>query len=609
MKHLKKVLALVLVGVMMMGMMSVTAFAAGTNRTISVAGLDTGDKVNFYKVLAWADDTDTATANHAVNGWYWVEPFKTAFASGEDMGEAKLRAAINDKNKLVMTDTLAGDIARALNGTTVKPVNDPNPVEESGGTATYTFENSEGTAADGLYVAIVTPKDQDTIYSPIFVHLDSSTNADSFTVEISKSSYENEGNNGAAKKSKVELNKSAKNANDYNGDDGDTAAPGDTLSFTVNTTIPGYGQTFKYPQFKITDTMNGLELKTDTIVVKVGGEEIDASNYDMDATVDGYSIDFEEGYLKGINVPTDVEITYDATVKAGENTNVIKEKNTVELEFSHDPTTESEQNKGGDKNYKKDVTNHYTFSIDANNLVGPGGDRIGESGSEIIKIGVDADGNPINSEIKTYSNVTETAYQASPLKDAKFKLYKAKKDTTDPTKWVIDETQEVGEATSDAAGRINFTGLDAGVYFLKETEAPAGYVKNSDPVQITIDATLEEKTVTEYYDQEGNWYETAGDGDDRTAYTYKTEELVSYTVTYGTQASTYTFDHVYESDGAVDKWNIQTSNEAPQSIKNMKGVELPSTGGIGTTLFYLVGAILVLGSGVVLVTRRRMSVN
>ena len=42
-------------------------------------------------------------------------------------------------------------------------------------------------------------------------------------------------------------------------------------------------------------------------------------------------------------------------------------------------------------------------------------------------------------------------------------------------------------------------------------------------------------------------------------------------------------------------------------IENKEGTALPSTGGIGTTIFYVLGAILVVGAGVVLVTRRRMS--
>ena len=46
-----------------------------------------------------------------------------------------------------------------------------------------------------------------------------------------------------------------------------------------------------------------------------------------------------------------------------------------------------------------------------------------------------------------------------------------------------------------------------------------------------------------------------------------------------------------------------------QDIQNNKGSVLPSTGGIGTTIFYIIGAVLVLGAGVLLVTRRRMNAN
>lgn len=42
-------------------------------------------------------------------------------------------------------------------------------------------------------------------------------------------------------------------------------------------------------------------------------------------------------------------------------------------------------------------------------------------------------------------------------------------------------------------------------------------------------------------------------------------------------------------------------------VVNRRGAELPSTGGIGTTIFYVIGAILVIGAGILLVTRRRMS--
>lgn len=51
------------------------------------------------------------------------------------------------------------------------------------------------------------------------------------------------------------------------------------------------------------------------------------------------------------------------------------------------------------------------------------------------------------------------------------------------------------------------------------------------------------------------------------------------------------------------------TGELDADIENKQGAELPSTGGIGTTIFYILGAILVLGAGIVLVTRRRMSAN
>ena len=63
---------------------------------------------------------------------------------------------------------------------------------------------------------------------------------------------------------------------------------------------------------------------------------------------------------------------------------------------------------------------------------------------------------------------------------------------------------------------------------------------------------------------------------------------------------------------ADEEFEVEADNfeslelELTADVINNKGAELPSTGGIGTTIFYIIGAILVVGAGVVLVTRRRM---
>lgn len=110
-------------------------------------------------------------------------------------------------------------------------------------------------------------------------------------------------------------------------------------------------------------------------------------------------------------------------------------------------------------------------------------------------------------------------------------------------------TGETGNSTvtTKNTGKFTIQGLDAGTYYLTETQQPAGYNKLKDPIQIKIDEAGVIKVVTNQ------------------------EEVVTEV-----------------------------------KVLNNTGSLLPSTGGMGTTLFYIFGAILVIGSGVVLITKKRM---
>lgn len=148
------------------------------------------------------------------------------------------------------------------------------------------------------------------------------------------------------------------------------------------------------------------------------------------------------------------------------------------------------------------------------------------------------------------------------LAGAEFVLYKevANTDTTEGaaatvkkyatvangklTGWV-DTEEAATKLTSDSNGIISVDGLDADTYYFKETKAPAGYNLLKDPVQFVI----------------GN-------------------------------------------DGTV-KMGETTVTQV--EVENNAGSELPSTGGMGTTIFYTLGGILMLAAVVLLVTKRRMN--
>lgn len=115
--------------------------------------------------------------------------------------------------------------------------------------------------------------------------------------------------------------------------------------------------------------------------------------------------------------------------------------------------------------------------------------------------------------------------------------------------------KEVTEITTTDTGRFSIQGLKPGNYWLEETAAPKGYNKLKKRIKIAVGAH-----------------------------------------------GAITIDGNYNADGTVSGGNL----EAEVGVENKTGTVLPSTGGVGTTMIYLVGAVLVLGSVVVLATKRRV---
>ncbi len=162
----------------------------------------------------------------------------------------------------------------------------------------------------------------------------------------------------------------------------------------------------------------------------------------------------------------------------------------------------------------------------------------------------------VPTEIKTFGFDLQKTDGTNALAGVKFTLQNSEKEYyTEPSDdQNIDEDRFVTtkyEVTTPDDGKVTFAGLAAGTYVLTETETVTGFNLLTSPITVTV---ADNGTVT-----------FAGDG--------------------------------------------QTASGTTVTVVNQQGTVLPSTGGIGTTLFYVIGAALVLGSGVLMVSKKRMSAN
>ncbi len=132
--------------------------------------------------------------------------------------------------------------------------------------------------------------------------------------------------------------------------------------------------------------------------------------------------------------------------------------------------------------------------------------------------------------------------------------------TEHPAKTVEDFTKD-GNTAENA--KFTFSGLDAGVYRLTETTTPAGY-NTIDPIIFTITAEHELES-----------------------------DAPSLTSLSGTDGKEFTMT-------AVEKEGSLTAE-----VVNKQGAMLPSTGGIGTTILYVIGGILVIGGGAAIFIKRK----
>jgi len=195
----------------------------------------------------------------------------------------------------------------------------------------------------------------------------------------------------------------------------------------------------------------------------------------------------------------------------------------------------------------------------------------------------DEDGNGAPSEVTTSETIYTYALaiqkvdqSGNPLAGAKFQLPFYVNETADTDGAYIYAgttagTGLVNELTTPADGLIIIKGVKEGDYTFTETEAPGGYNKLTDTVTVTATQTGSTSTsTTTYLDENGNVVSSSTEG------------------------------------GSTVNVTIANLSAAAVVVVNKTGAELPATGGFGTTLFYVIGGILVVGAAVALVSKKRM---
>jgi fimbrial isopeptide formation D2 family protein/LPXTG-motif cell wall-anchored protein len=169
-----------------------------------------------------------------------------------------------------------------------------------------------------------------------------------------------------------------------------------------------------------------------------------------------------------------------------------------------------------------------------------------------------------NTETKDY----ETTFDSTHKYEEGIVIYEREEHHETYTK---SEAVELKGITGED-GELYIEGLSAGIYTITEVTAPTGYNALDNPITVKIECTVEDKNEA-------------------------------------TMTPTWTFEADETGGTNYTSQNVKTLGDGTGEmvIYNVAGKTLPSTGGMGTTIFYVLGSILMAGAVILLITKRRMN--
>lgn len=494
-----------------------TANAAGGNATLTVSTTDAkfaGKTVNAYKMFSATVSGDGKAVSYTLTD-AWKPFFKDSTASGlTDVTEANVNDKANDYVSKLTGNDLVAFATKASNWAQAKTNN-----IQAGATAMV----SKTATTDGKYTATFTNLD----YGYYVVAVPGATLANASSQYATLVSVDRTNVNTDIKGAlptvdkKVQVNGTGQNATD--------AKIGDTLTFTLTSTIPDMSAYSTYT-FNFKDTLSkGLTFGQVTSVTVAGVTS--PLTVDTDYTVttptasnnNTLTVAMKDFKTKQqANAGKKITVTYTATLNKDAVVGGHGNTNSATIQYSNNPST------GGTGESEPSKVRVFTYGFTVDKYTG---DNYNDAATRLA--GAEFTLAPKNGDAMSFVQVTAGSATAN----AVYRVAKA------------DETGTT-TITTPQSGKVDFQGLKNGEYTLTETEAPAGYNKLASAIGVKV--------------------EGQNNGTDTTNATV--------TITYNNDNGS-----VYD----------QTASNGVIPVRNKSGVVLPGTGGMGTIAFTVIGVLVI----------------
>lgn len=327
-----------------------------------------------------------------------------------------------------------------------------------------------------------------------------------------------------------------------NGESATSAKIGDTLTFTLTSTIPDMSAYSAYT-FNFKDTLSkGLTFKqVDSVKVEGANSSLtEGADYSVTTTskTSGetlLTVAMNEFKKQQANVGKTITVTYTATLNKDAVVGGHGNTNSATIQYSNDPSN------GGFGESEPSKVRVFTYGFTVDKYTGDSyPDKAVRLAGAKFTLAPKDGGEAIRFVQVNAGNATTNA------------VYRVAKD---------DDTVTTTTITTPENGKVDFQGLKNGEYTLTETEAPAGYNKLASAIGVKVDGR--------------------NDGTDTTDATV-----------------TITYDNNNGSD------YDQTASNGVIPVQNKSGAILPGTGGMGTIAFTVIG-VLVIALGVAWTLKRK----